>query len=73
MSVWLTQAGLAGTSESDIVSGFCDHCVAGWESGLLALRCSLTRYIPSTRGRVLRWAYDPLTLESIFPHIRCAK
>src|SRR6266511_4420537 len=27
-SAWLTQAGLAGTSETDIVSGFCDRCVA---------------------------------------------
>jgi adenylate cyclase len=28
LSAWLTQAGLAGISESDIVSGFCDRCVA---------------------------------------------
>src|SRR5262249_61887845 len=27
LSAWLTQAGLAGTSETDIVSGFCDRCV----------------------------------------------
>ena len=26
--VWLTQAGLAGTPESDIFSVFCDRCVA---------------------------------------------
>src|SRR6516164_8884248 len=28
LSAWLTQAGLAGASETDIVSGFCDRCVA---------------------------------------------
>jgi hypothetical protein len=28
MSAWLTQAGLAGTPETDIVSGFCERCVA---------------------------------------------
>jgi hypothetical protein len=28
LSAWLAQAGLAGTSETDIVSGFCDRCVA---------------------------------------------
>ena len=27
-SVWLRQAGLAGTAETDIVNGFCDRCVA---------------------------------------------
>ena len=28
LSAWLTEAGLAGTSETAIVSGFCDRCVA---------------------------------------------
>ena len=28
LSTWLTQAGLAGTPETDIVSGCCDRCVA---------------------------------------------
>jgi adenylate cyclase len=28
LSAWLTQAGLAGTAETDIFSGFCDRCVA---------------------------------------------
>ncbi len=28
LSTWLTQAGLAGTPETDIVSVFCDRCVA---------------------------------------------
>ena len=28
LSAWLMQAGLAGTSETNIVSGFCDRCVA---------------------------------------------
>jgi hypothetical protein len=30
VSAWLTQAGLAGTSELDIVSRFCERCVAGF-------------------------------------------
>jgi hypothetical protein len=28
LSAWLAEAGLAGTPETDIVSGFCDRCVA---------------------------------------------
>jgi hypothetical protein len=28
LSAWLTQAGLAGTAETDIVSEFCGRCVA---------------------------------------------
>ena len=28
LSAWLTQAGLAGTAETDIFSGFCDRFVA---------------------------------------------
>jgi adenylate cyclase len=28
LSAWLTQAGLAGACETDIVSGFCERCVA---------------------------------------------
>src|SRR5207253_7737687 len=27
LSAWLTQAGLAGASETDILSGFCERCV----------------------------------------------
>jgi hypothetical protein len=29
LSAWLMQAGLAGTSETDIVSGFCERFAAG--------------------------------------------
>ncbi len=28
LSAWLTRAGLAGTSETDILCGFCERCVA---------------------------------------------
>ena len=40
LSAWLTQAGLAGTSETDIVSGFCtvDRCLKGSQ----ALRSKIT-------------------------------
>ena len=48
LSAWLTQAGLAGTSETDIVSGFCDRCVA---AGLPLARSQVlsTRSIRSTK------------------------
>ena len=49
MSAWLTQAGLAGTAETEILSRFCERCVA---AGLPLARAQLssTRFIPSTRA-----------------------
>jgi len=58
LSEWLTQAGLAGASETDIVSGFCDRCVA---AGLPLARALLfiDTLHPVHEGRLLRWGYGP--------------
>src|SRR5262245_31683235 len=58
LSAWLTLAGLAGTSESDIVSGFCDRCVAAG----LPLGRSLVfidTLHPVHEGRLFRWGFGP--------------
>ncbi len=58
LSAWLTHAGLAGTSETDIVSGFCDRCV---EAGLPLARALvlIDTLHPVHEGRVFRWGYGP--------------
>jgi adenylate cyclase len=58
LSAWLTQAALAGTSESDIVSGFCDRCVA---AGIPLARAILfiDTLHPVHEGRLFRWGYGP--------------
>lgn len=55
---WLTQAGLAGTPEPDIVSGFCDRCVA---AGLPLARAQvfIDTLHPVHEGRLFRWGHDP--------------
>ena len=57
LSAWLTQAGLAGTSETEIVSGFCDRCVA---AGLPLARTVLfiDTLHPVHEGRLFRWGFD---------------
>jgi signal transduction histidine kinase len=54
LSAWLTQAGLAGTPETAIVSGFCDRCVA---AGLPLARSLLfiDTLHPVHEGRLFRW------------------
>jgi adenylate cyclase len=56
LSAWLTQAGLAGTSETDIVSVFCDRCVA---AGIPLGRAHLAidTLHPVHEGRLFRWGY----------------
>jgi adenylate cyclase len=56
LSAWLTQAALAGTAETDIVSGFCDRCVA---AGLPLARALLfiDTLHPVHEGRLFRWGY----------------
>src|SRR5215467_15065481 len=58
LSGWLTQAGLAGTPETDIVSGFCDRCVA---AGLPLARTTviIDTLHPVHEGRLFRWGYGP--------------
>jgi adenylate cyclase len=69
LSAWLTQAGLAGTAESDIVSGFCERCVT---AGL-----PLTRTVvfidtlhPVHEGRLFRWGYDPMQAPPVLEYGR---
>jgi adenylate cyclase len=56
LSAWLTQAGLAGTSEIEIVSGFCDRCVA---AGIPLGRAHLAidTLHPVHEGSLFRWGY----------------
>jgi adenylate cyclase len=56
--VWLTQAGLAGVSESEILSGLCERCVA------LGIPLARTQVIidtlhPVHEGRLFRWGFGP--------------
>ena len=57
VSAWLTQAGLTGTAELDIVTGFCDRCVA---AGLPLARTMvlIDTLHPVHEGRLFRWG-DP--------------
>lgn len=58
LSAWLTQSGLAGTSEADIVSGFCERCVA---AGLPLARAQVfvDTLHPVHEGRLFRWGHGP--------------
>ena len=58
LAAWLTQAGLAGTAETDIVSGFCDRCVA---AGIPLGRAQLfiDTLHPVHEGRLFRWGLGP--------------
>jgi adenylate cyclase len=58
LPAWLTQAGLVGTSETDIVSGFCNRCVAAGLPLDRALVLIDTLH-PVHEGRVFRWGYGP--------------
>ena len=56
LSAWLTQAGLAGTPETDIVSAFCERCVA---AGIPLARVVMfvDTLHPVHEGRLFRWGY----------------
>ncbi len=58
LSAWLTQCGLAGTPETDIVSGCCDRCVA---AGIPLGRAHvfIDTLHPVHEGRLFRWGYGP--------------
>jgi len=58
LSAWLTQAGLAGTSESDIVSGFCERCVAAGLPLAVGVLFIDTLH-PVYEGRLFRWGFGP--------------
>ena len=56
LPAWLTEAGLAGASEADIVAGFCDRCVA---AGIPLGRAHvfIDTLHPVHEGRLFRWGY----------------
>ncbi len=58
LSAWLTQAGLAGTPETEIVSVFCDRCVA---AGIPLARAhvAIDTLHPVHEGSLFRWGYSP--------------
>jgi len=58
LSAWLIQAGLAGVPETDIVSGFCERCVA---AGLPLDRVLvfIDTLHPVHEGRLFRWGFGP--------------
>jgi adenylate cyclase len=58
LSAWLTQAGLADIPETEIVSTFCDRCVA---AGIPLGRAHLAidTLHPVHEGRLFRWGYGP--------------
>jgi len=65
LSAWLTKAGLAGACETDIVSGFCERCVA---AGLPLGRALIfiDTLHPVHEGRLFRWGFgrnEPALLE----------
>ena len=53
-ATWLTKAGLSGTAETEIVSGFCERCVA---AGLPIGRVNvfIDTLHPVHEGRLFRW------------------
>jgi adenylate cyclase len=58
LPAWLTEAGLDGTSETRIISGFCDRCVAAGLPLARALAFIDTLH-PVHEGRLYRWGYGP--------------
>ena len=58
LSAWMTQAGLAGTPETDIVSVFCGRCVT---AGIPLARAHvfIDTLHPVYEGRLFRWGYSP--------------
>jgi adenylate cyclase len=58
LSAWLAESSLAGTSDTDIVSGFCDRCVAAGLPLARALMFIDTLH-PVHEGRLFRWGYGP--------------
>ena len=61
LSAWLTQAGLAGTPEPNIVSVFCERCVA---AGIPLGRAHLAidTLHPVHEGSLFRWGYPDESL-----------
>ena len=69
MPAWLAQAGLAGDSETAIVDGFCERCVA---AGLPVSRVHvfIDTLHPVHEGRLFRWGHDAATESALFEYGR---
>jgi adenylate cyclase len=57
LPAWLTQAGLAGMAETDIVAGFCERCIAAGLS-LGRVHLFIDTLHPVHEGRLFRWDHD---------------
>jgi adenylate cyclase len=58
LPAWLTQAGLNGAPEAEIVRGFCEQCVAaGIRLG--RVHVFIDTLDPVHEGRMFRWGYGP--------------
>jgi adenylate cyclase len=58
LPAWLTKAGLAGTPDTDIFSGFCDRCVAA-RMPLGRAHLFIDTLHPVHEGRLFRWGFGP--------------
>ncbi|HYB08364.1 MAG TPA: adenylate/guanylate cyclase domain-containing protein [Alphaproteobacteria bacterium] len=58
LSAWLIQAGLDGVSENDILSGFCNRCVAA-DVPLARGILFIDTLDPVHEGRMYRWGLGP--------------
>jgi adenylate cyclase len=58
LSAWLTETGLAGASETDIVSGLCDRC-GGAGLPLGRTQVFIDTLHPVHQGRLFRWGFGP--------------
>ena len=69
LPAWLAQAGLAGESETAIVDGFCERCVA---AGLPVSRVHvfIDTLHPVHEGRLFRWGHDAATESALFEYGR---
>jgi adenylate cyclase len=60
-AMWLTEAGIAGTPEADIITGFCDRCVAaGVPLGRSAMFIDTLH--PVHEGRLYQWDHGAADL-----------
>ena len=58
LSAWLIKAGLAGKSETDIVNGLCDRCVAAGFP-LARAQVFIDTLHPIHEGSLFRWGFGP--------------
>jgi len=69
VGAWVTQAGLSGMRESDLLQGFCDRLLA---AGLPLARTTVVidTLHPVHEGRVFRWRHDRATMNPAIEYPR---